>query len=248
MHIEKRGAVQLLRMEHSKANAVDSEFFDDLGRALTEVEADGGPLVLTGSGSIFSAGVDLLRVLEGGVEYLEEFVPKLSEGLIRLYRLSRPVVAAVNGHAIAGGCILVCACDHRVAADGPARIGVPELRVGVPFPTAPMEIVKAVVPARFIQEVVYSGATFPLPAALERGLVDEVVEPERLLDRACEVAESYAAVGAASYALTKRQLRQPVMDRIEAGMRDLDPEIESVWKAPETHAAIRKYVEKTLKK
>ena len=248
MHIEKRGAVQILRMEHGKANAIDSEFFDDLQEALTEVEGDGGPVVLTGSGSIFSAGVDLLRVLAGGNDYLDEFVPKLSLGLTRLFALPKPVVAAVNGHAVAGGCILVCACDYRVAAEGTARIGVPELKVGVPFPTAPLEIVRAVVPARYIQEVVYSAKTYTLGDALERGLIDEVVPAEALLDRACEVAEAYGALAPESYALTKRQLRQPVMDKIDAGMRTLDPEIEAVWKAPETHDAIRKYVEKTLRR
>ncbi len=248
IHSEKRGSVSVLRIEHGKANAIDTEFFENLDAALSEVEGEPGGIVLTGSGSIFSAGVDLVRVLEGGADYLDHFVPKLTVGLTRVFSLPKPVVAAVNGHAIAGGCILACACDYRVAAAGSARMGVPELRVGVPFPTAPLEILKFVVPNNYLQEVVYSGRAFPLEAARERGLVDEIVNAEELLDRACEVAERFAAIGPASFRMTKRQLRQPALDRIGAGIEETDPEIEEIWKDRATHKAIRRYVQETLGK
>ena len=111
-----------------------------------------------------------------------------------------------------------------------------------------LEIVKFVVPGRFIQEVVYSGRTYPLEDARERGLVDEIVEPERLLDRACEVAEGLVKLGEQSFRMTKHQLRQSTLDRIGLGIEETDPEIEEIWKRPETHAAIRSYVQKTLGK
>ena len=74
--------------------------------------------MLTGSGSIFSAGVDLRRLLAEGEDYLRRFVPLIGEGFQRLFAFPRPVVAALNGHAIAGGCIVACACDRRIAAAG----------------------------------------------------------------------------------------------------------------------------------
>ena len=88
----------------------------------------------------------------------------------------------------------------------------------------------------------------PLVRARERGLVDEIVNAEELLDRACEVAERFAAIGPASFRMTKRQLRQPALDRIGAGIEEMDPEIEEIWKDRATHKAIRRYVQETLGK
>ena len=142
---ETRGEVAVLRLAHGKVNAIDVELLEELEEELTAAErSPARALVLTGRGTSFSAGVDLFRVVEEGRFYLELFLPVLSRALGRLFTFPRPVVAAANGHAIAGGAILAFACDHRIVADGPARIGVPELQVGVPFPCLPLEIVLGV--------------------------------------------------------------------------------------------------------
>ena len=124
------------------------------------------------TGSIFSAGVDLFRVLEEGAPYLAEFLPALSSTVRRLFTYPQPMVAAVNGHAIAGGCILAAACDRRIMADCDGRVGMPELLVGVPFPPEPLEIVRAAVPVRWFSEVMMSGALYQRDAAVEHGLVE----------------------------------------------------------------------------
>ena len=244
-----RGSVRVLRLDHGKANALDVEVFEALAEALAEAEHSGcRALVLTGSGSIFSAGVDLRRVLREGEEYLHRFVPMIGAGLRRLFGFPRPVVAALNGHAVAGGCILACACDRRIAAAGPATVGVPELRVGVPYPSAALEILRFVVGDRGLEEAVYSAGTSGLERARELGLVDEIVPPEELLDRAVAAAERMAAVAAETFALTKRQIRRPVLDRLEAGGTEAaDREVERIWRLASTRAAIRGYVGTTLK-
>src|SRR5579859_4504181 len=88
-------------------------------------------ILIIGQSQIFSAGVDLLRIVDGGAEYVRRFLPALGESLQAVFAIEKPVVAAVNGHAIAGGCILASAADHRIMARGPGRIGIPELVVGV---------------------------------------------------------------------------------------------------------------------
>ena len=124
IHREPHGPITVLRMDHGKANAMDVELLDGLSEALAEADAsDAQALVLTGTGRIFSAGVDLFRVLDGGAEYLGRFLPALSRALKDLFAFPRPVVAALNGHAIAGGCILACACDHRADGAGSGRLG-----------------------------------------------------------------------------------------------------------------------------
>src|SRR5439155_1274578 len=91
-------------------------------------------LVLVGTGSAFSAGVDLFRILDGGDDYVARFIPALSGAFDDLFAYRRPVVAAVNGHAIAGGCVIAACADYRLMAEGRGRIGVPEQLVGVAFP------------------------------------------------------------------------------------------------------------------
>ena len=241
------GEVRILRLRHGKANAIDVELFEALMAALEKAADDGcRALVLTGSGSIFSAGVDLRRVLREGEEYLRRFVPMIGEGLRRLFSFPRPVVAALNGHAVAGGCIMACACDRRIAAAGPATVGVPELRVGVPYPSAALEILRFVVGDRGLEEVVYSAGTSDLESARELGLVDEIVPPESLLERSIAAAERMAAVAPETFALTKRQIRQPVLDRLAAGAEAADREVERIWRLASTRDTIRAYVEATL--
>jgi enoyl-CoA hydratase len=242
------GAARVLRLRHGKANAIDVELLEAL-MAKLEKAADEGcrALVLTGSGSIFSAGVDLRRVLREGEEYLHRLVPMIGEGLRRLFSFPRPVVAALNGHAVAGGCITACACDRRIAAAGDATVGVPELRVGVPYPSAALEILRFVVGDRGLEEVVYSAGTSDLEAARDLGLVDEIVPPETLLDRAVAAAERMASVAPETFALTKRQIRRPVLDRLAAGATAADREVERIWRLASTREAIRAYVEATLK-
>lgn len=247
IHRQDRKSVTVLRMEHGKANAVDSELFDQLARRLDELEQSSArALVLTGTGTIFSAGVDLFQILEGGEAYLRDFLPRLSQIIVRLLTLPRPVVAAVNGHAIAGGCVLACACDRRVMAEGGGKLGLTELRVGVPFPAAALETVRDLVPAYRVQDLVYLGRTLAPREALDAGLVDELAPPETLLERAWEVAEVLGEIPGEAFALTKRHLRRPLLERIERYGPEIDPEILRQWSLPGAQATIRAYLERTV--
>lgn len=152
IHHDINGSIAILRMEHGKVNAMDTEFMAGMNKELSDLEsASISAVIITGMGKVFSAGVDLFRVLDGGRDYLEVFLPALTETFIKLFTFPKPVIAAVNGHALAGGCILVCACDYRIMADGPGTIGVPELHVGVPFPTIAIEIMRFVLPNNYLQ-------------------------------------------------------------------------------------------------
>src|SRR5262249_2743262 len=196
-----------LRLAHGKASALDVELLDALLRELDGVAEDVRALVLTGTGSIFSAGVDLFRLTREGPDYVRRFLPLLSRFVRTLFAFPRPVVAAANGHAIAGGGIIVLAADARLMAEGAGRIGVPELLVGVPFPVAALEVVRFAVPRDQVQSLIYTGRPLPPQEALTTGLVDEVVAPGGLLARAQELAQQLAQIPPQVYRLTKQSLR-----------------------------------------
>lgn len=247
IHREDRDGIAVLRIEHGKANTLDMESCNAVVEAF-EHAGDARAVVLTGAGRIFSAGVDLFRVLEEGKPYIEAFVPAMCRAFERVFVHPAPVVAAANGHAIAGGCLLVAAADQRLMAQGAARIGIPELQVGVPFPPIALEIMRFATPPQHFRTIVYRAETYEPAAALELGLIDEVVEPEALLDRALATAERLASVPADTFAITKREIRRPAMDRIRSLAQTTAQEVQAQWLEPRTLDRIRAYLDRTIPK
>jgi enoyl-CoA hydratase len=249
IEITHRDDVVILTMGHGKANAFDLEFstalteaFDECGRSPAKA------VVVTARGAIFSAGVDLLRVVSGGAPYLDVFLPALSRTFESVFTFPKPVVAAINGHALAGGCILACAADRRLMARGTGRIGVPEVLVGVPFPTVPLEIVRFAVASQHLSTLVYGGDALLPDEARERGLVDAVVDGDRLVDEAVAAALKLASLPPAVFTRTKQQLREPAVARMREGKARVDPDVYKTWALPDTLAGIRGYVARTFKK
>ncbi len=249
IELESRDSVRVLRMVRGKGNSLNIEFMQALTAALDAAEgSDAAAIVLTGDGKVFSAGVDLIALTSDGSEGIEAFLHELTTFLRRLAMFPKPIVAAVNGHAIAGGCVATLACDYRIMARGPARIGVTELLVGVPFPTWAFEIVRYGVPRAHLADLCYSGRTVVADDALRLGLVDEVVAAETLVDRACEVAATLGEVPGEVFAITKRQLRRPLFEAAEQRAPVDDPPILKVWTEESTQERIKKFVAKTVKR
>ncbi|MDX1594239.1 MAG: enoyl-CoA hydratase/isomerase family protein [Gammaproteobacteria bacterium] len=247
---EKReDGVVVLTLAHGKANVMDLELCTVLAERF-EALADAPPpaLVVTGTGRTFSAGVDLGRLLDGGADYVVEFRPSLDRMLQSLLDVPCPVVAAVNGHAIAGGCLLACAADRRLMANGSGRVGLPELRVGVPFPPLALELARSVIRQVWLQRLISGGETLDPETAETAGLVDERVDVEHLVDRAAALAASLTSIGAPAYALTKAMLQQPLRDRTERSRETFAERVDALWGDPATFEAVRAFVTRTMGK
>ncbi len=245
----EQDSIVTLRLAHGKASALDLELLDGLALAVAEaVSSDARAIILTGTGSIFSAGVDLFRLVDGGREYAERFVPALSRMLLELFALPKPLIVAVNGHAIAGGCVFTLTGDYRLMAAGDARIGMPELLVGVPFPAAVVEVIRYAVPPQHVQSLMYTGRTVTAEEALNLGLIDEVTDAASLLSRASERATQLASLPAAAFSLAKRQLRDKAITRAKHYINELDAEIRDHWSDPATLLRVREYLARTVRK
>jgi enoyl-CoA hydratase len=242
---EHHDSVLLVRLAHGKASALDVELLEAM-----EVELDSareaGAVVLTGLGGIFSAGVDLYRLVDGGDEYARRFFPLLVRLLRKLFLFPAPLVVACNGHAIAGGAIFVACGDRRLMAEGRARIGVPELLVGVPFPALALEVVRYAAGAR-TQELAFTGKTYLPDEAKAIGIVDDVVSADTLDAAAIAAAKQMAAIPRDAFRLAKMQLRQPFVDAAERRVSE-DKDALVLWSDARSHAHIREYLAKTIKK
>jgi enoyl-CoA hydratase/carnithine racemase len=247
--IKSQGGIAVMTLAHGKANALDTEFCEAIAARFRELAfSDAKAVVVTGQGNIFSAGVNLVRLSEGGADYTRQFLPALHKLYDAVFFHPKPVVAAVNGHAVAGGAVLAACADRRLMARNNGRIGVTELLVGVPFPALAFEIVRFAVPARYLPEFTLGGATYPPDEALARGWVDELAEPGELLASAIAAAQKLAMLSPPAFAQTKAQIRQAVSERYAASGAATDKAATDIWCAPATLDYIRAYVARTLKK
>jgi enoyl-CoA hydratase len=244
------GPVAVLSIAHGAVNVMDLELLAAVTETFTQLADDPArAVVLTGAGRAFSAGVDLSRILAGGQDYIAEFMPALSEALMAVFTFDRPVVAAVNGHAIAGGAVLALAADNRVMTSGKGAIGTPEALVGVAFPRAALDIVVYAVGERVAQKMIVGAENYAPEQALGLGIVDELAEPESVVSRAIELATGMAErIPADAFAHTKLQLRRHIIERIVNYGQDEDPNAIEIWNARATDGWMADYLERATRK
>ena len=237
-----------IAMHHGKANALDLEFCEAMAVLFAQLRtnADIKAVVLTGQGKIFSAGVDLKRLSAGGADYVTRFLPVLHALYEAVFFFPKPVIAAINGHAIAGGAVLAACADRRVMVSESGRIGITELQVGVPLPALAFEIVRFAVPSRYLPEFALGAGTYVTAEALTKGWVDEVVDGWELMPRALRLAKLHAGMSPEAFAQTKAQIRQPVADAFATHGKATDEAVTAIWTTDATLARVADYVAKTL--
>lgn len=247
--VMEEGDIAVVEMHHGKANALDTAFCDALTLRFERLrDSSSRAVVLTGQGKMFSAGVDLPQMIEAGVPYIREFLPALHRLYDTVFNFPKPVVAAINGHAIAGGCILACCADYRLMAKDGGRMGVTEILVGVPFPPMAFEVMRSVTAPQYLAEAILTGATVTPDEAVASGWVNDLVAREEIVLRAVAAAEKLASVSPAAFAMGKRQLHQPAAERMAASGAALEAEVTEIWVADATLARMRDFVARTLKK
>lgn len=244
--VEVQSGISVIRMNHGKVNAMDLEFCKSLSGILRQVESsDSTSAILVGNDRLFSAGVDLVRLLDEEMEYVNVFLSELTECFKAIFQFSKPLVAAINGHALAGGCILATACDHRVIHDK-ARIGVPELRVGVPLPSIAIEILRYAVAPMAFQAMVNVGRSYRGEEALSVGLADRIVDQKDVLEAAIESAQDLTKIPQSVFEISKRQMRAPANRNVASNESEFEETIKRIWESDENRQVIKGFVEKRL--
>jgi enoyl-CoA hydratase/carnithine racemase len=209
---------------------------DLMQRTLDAVRASrGAPLFITGDGDAFSAGLNLKEVTSLDIAGMTKFLGVLEDLVKELYEHPAPVVAWINGHAIAGGCILALCADFRVMTPREGvRIGLNEVALGLRFPPITFEMVRARLGRPAIERVILEAGLYEANEARALGLVDVVADESAARAAMTKLASHPADI----YARTKRQLRAPlVVD--EATKKAFHDETIPDWTSPARRAALR---------
>jgi enoyl-CoA hydratase len=245
LRIERDGAVAVLRLDKARGNAIDQPLLDDLKTACRELSADTsvhGVLVASANPKLFCPGLDLVTLIGYDRPALQRFMLEFSDAFGALYGLRPPVVAAVNGHAVAGGCILALAADYRILRRG-AQIGLNEVKVGVPLPWSVAVLLKASVAPSALARIALLGRNFADEDALAVGLAHELADADGF-EQACRARLSeFVEKDAHAIATTKAYLRGAVLDEMRSREREAIGDFLDGWFSEPTQARIRQTVE-----
>jgi len=220
----KEEDISIITLDDGKANVFSSEMSQQVNDCLDQVETEKGCLIITGKEGMFSAGLDLKTIQSGDMEKILDMSSSAFKLLARIFSFPRPVIAACSGHGIALGTFLICCCDYRIGIKGDFMLGANEMRTNMVIPTPILELIKFRVNNSHKYRAVLGAEMYTLEKAKEAGLMDDVVNPEDLMQVAMEKAKDLATMGHPSYTLTKELFIAEPMSKINEAMKEFEKE------------------------
>lgn len=224
IHLELSDHTAHLRLDDGKANVIQDDFLAELSAALDRAEAEARAVVITGREGFFSAGLDLKTLPGLPADAKRAVVFRFARAMLRLYACQLPVLVGMQGHCLAGGCVLSLTADRRIAAEGDYKIGLNEVQIGLPLPTFVIEMARDVLTPVGLRQAVGEGAVYGPERALQVGLVDEVVPAADLAARLHAEAERLGRLSPVAWGLTKQRLRR---HRLAAAEQGLEAELDA---------------------
>jgi enoyl-CoA hydratase/carnithine racemase len=246
LHVVRHASIAEIRLDRPPANALDSACVEQLLAALEAARMDGAAaIVLTGRPGMFSGGLDVPALIELDRPHMEAFWRRFFELNRQLAACPVPVIAAISGHAPAGGAVLALHCDHRVAVAGNYRIGLNEVQVGLPVPRAILLALELAVGARQAAMLATRGALIGMDEALRVGLVDELVPEAELMPTALKVAGELLKLPPNAMNSTRLASRARLLEQLATG--DDAAAATEAWFSQETQTGMRNLVARLKK-
>ena len=246
MSVDYQDTVALVRLSRGVTNALDLELINELGALLERIEHDASAsaLVLGGNVKFFSIGFDIPHLFELPREDFKVFFTAFNRVCQSLYTLPKPTVAAITGHAVAGGCILALCCDYRFIAEGKKVMGLNEIKLGVPVPYLADCVLRNVVGTRYARDMTDTGEFYAPTDSLRMGLVDEVLPVGEVMARAIEKARLLGAWPHGAFALIKQNRVAEVEQRVLAHQEEKERLFVDGWYSDEARHRLREAIEK----
>jgi enoyl-CoA hydratase len=238
---ERSNGVVILTLDRPKANAFSPELVADLSEAIGAC-SEACAIVFASPLRLFSGGWDLTIVGTLPRPEMARFLSAYTALIRKVFTHPRPTVAALPGHAIAGGLIFAAAADERIAAEGTGRVGLSEVALAVPIPRPLYEVFRFVLGDRGAERLAAGGENFSFDVAESMGLVDEIVPAGELLDRAVERAYVLGERPRPAHAEIKRRARADALRRFDAAAEE-DPFLD-YWFEPSARERVTSLLEK----
>ncbi len=240
LEIDER--IATLALGRGKVNALNEETVEELAKHLSILAADAGVrgVVLTGRGSFFSFGFDIPEFLSYSRQNFTRFLETFTGLYTELFVFPKPVVAALNGHTIAGGCMLALACDRRLMVEERAKISLNEITFGASIFAGSASMLTSLVGRKRAETILFSGAMFDARRARELGLIDQVTDPGDLASSARAVCTSLAAADPVAFRSLKRLVRGPIAERMHAREAESIREFLDIWYSDDTRRQLEK--------
>ncbi len=239
--LERGEDIGRLVLNRGVTNALDESLIDGLASGLEAARIDDRllGLVLTGSNDkFFSIGLDLPRLLAMSRETVRAFYRRFTDVCLELYTFPKPVVAAISGHAVAGGCILTLCCDYRLIAVGRHKMGLNEIHLGVPIPVAAECVLRHLVGERTARDIVDGGEFHEADELLRLGLVDQIVNGEHLSEAAEQTARRLGRAPGGVFSKIKHDRTEAVAAEIRARLVDKEDDFMQSWFSPAAQARL----------
>lgn len=242
--IRKNEGIVELVLCRGKVNAINDQVVAEIKSVLTELEHDPdvSALIITGEGKFFSFGFDVPEFLSYSKEEFRSFTTQFTSLYTYMFLYPKPIVAALNGHAIAGGCMLVLACDHRIMVSGRAKISLNEISFGAPVFAGSTEMLRFCAGSNNATAILYSGAMYTAEEAKTLGLIDTVASEENLDNEAERVALELAAKHGPAFTSIKLLLRNPVADEMRLREKETIDRFLDIWYSDATREYLKQII------
>ncbi|MBT3312356.1 MAG: enoyl-CoA hydratase/isomerase family protein [Desulfobacteraceae bacterium] len=234
--IHEEDGVVTVTLNRGKVNAITGAVVEEMHNTLSDLEHDTTvrAVILTGHGNFFSFGFDIPEFLSYSKEEFTKYLIKFTNLYTYMFLYPKPIIAALNGHTIAGGCMLALACDYRIMVSEKAKISLNEISFGSSVFAGSAEMLRFCVGSQKAAQILYSGALYTADEAKELGLVDDVRPGEELLDEVTRLASDLSNMNYPAFRSIKFHLRKPVADEMRLKEKESIKEFVDIWYSDST--------------
>lgn len=242
VEVSKKEGIATLTLCRGKVNALNGEVVDQIKETLLNIEKDPGiwAVILTGKGSFFSFGFDVPEFLSYSKDEFSDYLKNFTGLLSYIFLYPKPIVAALNGHTMAGGCMLSLACDLRIMAAGRGKISLNEILIGSSVLAGSTEMLRVCVGNANAQEILFSGAMYSAEQAKEMGLVDHVAAEQGLVEASEKIVAELGKKPSDAFASIKLLLRKPIAEEFEKREKGAIKEFVEIWYSDATWENLKK--------
>jgi enoyl-CoA hydratase/carnithine racemase len=247
IQIKTHQKVAICSLNNGVTNAINADMIQRIGDTLDEFENNqeiNGVLITSSNSKFYSIGLDIPELFNLLPEEFTEFFQDFSQLCVKILSFPKPVIAAINGHTIAGGCILVLACDYRLAKESEFKMGLNEIQLGVPVPYIAECILKDLVGTRLTRYICETGDFFSPPKLLELGLIDEIIDEKILHDSAITKINTIANHSLEAYSRIKEIRNEMILERFRQRYQKTTNEFVELWYSTRTRGKLEKAMEK----